>query len=84
LNVLNVIIGVLILQYNLLWVFIEHFFCGGQPKKEWQHALVLTLQVSANNIKPRLYNFFYNSKEANSISNFDFTRLTKQANNHEL
>jgi len=22
------IIGMLILQYNLLWVFIEHSFCG--------------------------------------------------------
>jgi len=26
------IIGMLILQYNLLWIFIEHSFCGGQPK----------------------------------------------------
>jgi len=28
------IIGVLILQYNLFRVFFEHSFCGGQPKKE--------------------------------------------------
>jgi len=25
--------GELILQYNLLRVFMEHSFCGGQPKK---------------------------------------------------
>jgi len=32
--ILNVIIGLLLLQYNLLWVFIEHSFCRDQPKKE--------------------------------------------------